>query len=65
MVAGKIAGLSKQDYVWQVVPSFVILSEFDEAQNKSSLGIKERFHVNAMSVVIMSTEYDWRTDFAS
>ena len=26
MVAGKIAGLSKQDYVWQVVPSFVTCS---------------------------------------
>ena len=43
----------------------ILLSEFDETQNKPSLGTKERFHVNAMSVVIMSAEHDWRIGFFS
>ena len=70
MVAGKIAALSKQDYLWQVVPSFIMCSiSFRQnsmrIQNKPSLGIKERCCVIGMFVIIMSAEHDWRTDFAS
>ena len=42
-----------------------LLSEFDEVQNKPSLGIEERSCVNAMSVVIMSAEHDCRIGFVS
>ena len=43
----------------------ILPSEFDEDRNKPSLGIEERSCVNAMSVVIMSAEHDWRIDFVS
>ena len=43
----------------------ILLSEFDEAQNKPSLGIKERSCVIGMSVVIVSAEHDCRIGFLS
>ena len=43
----------------------ILLSEFDEAQNKPSLGIKERSCVAGMFVIIMSAEHDWRIGLAS
>ena len=36
----------------------IVLSEFDEAQNKPSLGIKERSCVIGMFVIIMNAEHD-------
>ena len=43
----------------------ILLSEFDEAQNKPSLGIKERCCVIGMFVIIMSAEHDCWIDFGS
>ena len=43
----------------------ILLSEFDEDQNKPSLGIKERCCVIGMVVIIMSAEHDWRIGFVS
>ena len=63
MVAGKIAGLSKQDYVWQVVPSFVMCSGSICQNLEPSLGIKERSCGIGMFVIIMSAEICCRTDF--
>ena len=57
MLAGKIAALSKQDYV--ASGAFfchvlrILLSEFHEDPKEPSLGIKERSCVIGMFVIIM------------
>ena len=43
----------------------ILLSEFDEAQNKPSLGVKERSCVIGMFVIIMSAEHDCDIGFVS
>ena len=41
----------------------ILLSEFDEGLNEPSLGIRERFCVISMFVIIMSAEIYWSKDF--
>ena len=41
----------------------ILLSEFNEGQKQTSLGIKERSGASPMSVVMLSTEPNWRTGF--
>ena len=43
----------------------ILLSEFDESQKETSLGIKVSCCVGGMSVVIMGEEHDWWTGFLS
>ena len=41
----------------------ILLSEFNEDLKEPSLGIKERYCVIGMFVIIMSAEHDCRKDF--
>ena len=43
----------------------ILLSEFDDTWKQTSLGIKVRYRVNAMSVIIMSTEPSREIDFVT
>ena len=42
----------------------ILLSEFDESQKQTSLGIKVSCCVDCMSVIIMGAEHSIETDFS-
>ena len=42
----------------------ILTSDFDKGKEKHTLGIKERFCVSGMSVVIMRAEHSWSRDLS-